>query len=66
MEYFEKCTVAMLGGPRSQHVKGNTSRQNQPQSAIKWNIAHPGGLMKDPIKEFVFDISINVPYNFPI
>ena len=32
--YFEKCTVAMLGGPCSQHVKGNTSRLNQPQSAI--------------------------------
>ena len=24
----------MLGGPCSQHVMGNTSRQNQPQSAI--------------------------------
>ena len=24
----------MLGGPCSQHVTGNTSRQNQPQSAI--------------------------------
>ena len=34
MENFEKCTVAMLGGPCSQHVAGNTSRQNQPQSAI--------------------------------
>ena len=34
MENFEKCTVAMLGGPCSQHVMGNTSRQNQPQSAI--------------------------------
>ena len=34
MEIFEKCTVAMLGGPCSQHVMGNTSRQNQPQSAI--------------------------------
>ena len=34
MENFEKCTVAMLGGPSSQHVTGNTSRQNQPQSAI--------------------------------
>ena len=34
MENFEKCTVAMLGGPCSQHVTGNTSRQNQPQSAI--------------------------------
>ena len=33
MENFEKCTVAMLGGPCSQHVTGNTSRQNQPQSA---------------------------------
>ena len=34
MENFEKCTVAMLGGPCAQHVTGNTSRQNQPQSAI--------------------------------
>ena len=34
MENFEKCTVAMLGGPCSQHVTGNTSRLNQPQSAI--------------------------------
>ena len=34
MGNFEKCTVAMLGGPCSQHVTGNTSRQNQPQSAI--------------------------------
>ena len=38
MENFEKCTVAMLGGPCSQHVTGNTSRLNQPQSAI---ITHP-------------------------
>ena len=30
MENFEKCTAAMLGGPCSQHVTGNTSRQNQP------------------------------------
>ena len=34
MENFEKCTVAMLGGPCSQHVTGNTSRLNHPQSAI--------------------------------
>ena len=34
MENVEKCTVAMLGGPCSQHVTGNTSRLNQPQSAI--------------------------------
>ena len=34
MENFEKCTVAMIGGPCSQHVTGNTSRLNQPQSAI--------------------------------
>ena len=34
MENFEKCTVAMLGGPCSQHVTGNTSWLNQPQSAI--------------------------------
>ena len=34
MENFEKYTVTMLGGPCSQHVTGNTSRQNQPQSAI--------------------------------
>ena len=40
MENFEKCTVAMLGGPCSQHVTGNTSRQNQSQSAIMWIEAH--------------------------
>ena len=34
MANFEKCTVAMLGGPCLQHVTGNTSQQNQPQSAI--------------------------------
>ena len=34
MDNFEKCTVAMLGGPCSQHDTGNTSPQNQPQSAI--------------------------------
>ena len=34
MENFEKCTVAMLGGPCSQHDTGNTSWLNQPQSAI--------------------------------
>ena len=34
MENFEKCTVAMLGGLCSQHVTGNTSWLNQPQSAI--------------------------------
>ena len=36
MENFEKCTVAMLGGPCMQHVTGNKSRLNQPQSAIMW------------------------------
>ena len=34
MENFEKCTVPMLGAPCLQHVTGNTSRLNQPQSAI--------------------------------
>ena len=34
MKNFEKCTVAMLGGSCLQHVTGNTSRENQPQSAI--------------------------------
>ena len=34
MENFEKCTVAMLVGPCLQHVTGNTSWLNQPQSAI--------------------------------
>ena len=34
LEIFEKCTVGMLGGPCSQHVTGNTSWLNQPQSAI--------------------------------
>ena len=33
-ENFEKCNVAMLGGPCSQHVTGNTSRLYQAQSAI--------------------------------
>ena len=37
MENFAKCTVAMLGGPCSQHVTGNTSRLYQPQSAIILN-----------------------------
>ena len=37
MENFEKCTVAMLGGPCMQHVTGYTSRLNQPQSAIITN-----------------------------
>ena len=32
---FEKCTVAMLRGPCSQHITGNMARLNQPQSAIK-------------------------------
>ena len=31
---FEKFNVAMLRGPCLQHVMGNTSRLNQPQSAI--------------------------------
>ena len=39
MENFEKCIVTMLGGPCSQHVTGNTSRQNQPQSAIRLDTA---------------------------
>ena len=34
MANFEKCTVAMLGGPCSQYVTGSTSRLNQPQRAI--------------------------------
>ena len=34
MENVEKYTVVMLVGPCSQHVTGNTSRLNQPQSAI--------------------------------
>ena len=36
MGNFEKCTVAMLGGPCSQHVTGNTSWLSQPQSAIMY------------------------------
>ena len=39
MENFEKYTVAMLRGPCSQDVTGNTSRQNQPQSAIMHGIS---------------------------
>ena len=34
MENIVKCTVAMLGGPCLQHVMGNASRLDQPQSAI--------------------------------
>ena len=34
MKNFEKCSIAMLGGSCSQHVTGNTSRENQPKSAI--------------------------------
>ena len=34
--------IAIIGGPCSQHVTGNTSRLNQPQSAIKWAKLHPG------------------------
>ena len=34
MDNFQKCTVAMLGWPCSQHVTGKTSELNQPQSAI--------------------------------
>ena len=30
MENFEKCIVAMIGGPCSQHVTVNTSWLNQP------------------------------------
>ena len=37
MKKNEKCTVAMLGGPCSQHVTVNTSQLNQPQSAIMYN-----------------------------
>ena len=37
MENIEKCTVAMLGGPCLQHVTGNTSQLNQPQSAIMFH-----------------------------
>ena len=38
VEHFEKCSVAMLGGPCSQHTKGNASRLNQPQGAIIFDI----------------------------
>ena len=37
MENFENCTVAMLGGPCSQHGTGNTSRLDQLQSTIVIN-----------------------------
>ena len=30
-KFFEKCTVAVLGGPSSLYVTGNTSRLNQPK-----------------------------------
>ena len=39
MKNFENCTVAMLGGPCAMHVTSNTSRLNQPQSAINICIA---------------------------
>ena len=54
MENFEKCTVAMLGGPCSQHVTGNTSRQNQPQSARMW-----GGIRAGAPR--VFRVGVNAP-----
>ena len=43
MENVDQCTIAMLEGPSSQHVTGNTSWLKQPQSATssyqanKWN-----------------------------
>ena len=54
MENFEKCTVAMLGGPCSQHVTGNTSRQNQPQSAI----------IKDSSNSHIIETEVSVMWEF--
>ena len=42
MENLEKCTVAMLEGPCLQHVTGNTSWLNQPQSAIMLGLIYGG------------------------
>ena len=39
MKNFKNCTVALLGGPCAMHVTSNTSRLNQPQSAINIYIA---------------------------
>ena len=50
MENFEKCTVAMLGGPCSQHVTGNTSRLNQHQSAIICTISWVIDLISNKIE----------------
>ena len=56
MENFEKCTVAMLEGPCSQHVTGNKSRLNQLQRAIiyvlimvcwAWLSTQPEGLASE-------------------
>ena len=55
---FEKCTVAMLGGPCSQHVTGNTSRLNQPQSVIIHNTFHIPGTF------FYCTFSVSFVYSF--
>ena len=67
MENFEKCIVPMLGGPCSQHVTGNTSRQNQPQSAIiknLYNTLHSGqnfpvGLRQDARGARICEMSLS-------
>ena len=69
MENFEKSIVAMLGRPCSQHVTGNTSRQNQLQSAIIvnrrechwWLTGIPDCLMvvSPPIPTLSFEMPVN-------
>ena len=54
MENFERCTVAILGGPCSQHVTDNTSRLNQPQSAIIAAIAQRHVVMFPPYKKYLY------------
>ena len=45
MENFEKCTFAMLRGPCSQDVMGNTPWLDQLQNAINRGEAHEGTYM---------------------
>ena len=59
MENFEKCTVAMLGGPCSQHVTGNTSRLNQPQSAI---ISYTDSLAQSAICLDLVDLFLRIKW----
>ena len=73
MENFEKCTVAMLGGQCSQHVTGNTSQLNRPQSAIieTWScqshekveetLVHPSYIYSENVFTFLYWAHKQVP-----